>query len=257
MDILKSLELKGKDLHYLKKINGKCGKAITEYKLIQPNDRILIGVSGGKDSLIMLENLAIMNQNARFDYKLFAIHINVSNVPYEIDKEYIKSLCDRYGIEFIFRTIDVDFDNKKHNKKVKSNCFVCSWNRRTELFKIAKEFDCNKIALGHHMDDIVETLLMNMAFQGSISTMPPLLCMDKSDLEIIRPMCLITEAEMIKYLEIRKFVLQKKNCPFEEESKRKEMKKILKQFEDLYPFARNNFYKSMNNIMPEYLPCKK
>ena len=255
-EIIKDNNINKKDFTTLKKVNNKCAKAIKDYKLIKENDRILIGISGGKDSLILLENLAIMCNKAPFKYELFAVHINVNNVPYEIDKEYINSLCNKYKIPFIYRSIDVDFNNKNFKKKKKSNCFVCSWNRRTELFKISQEFNCNKLALGHHMDDVVETLLMNMSFQGSISTMPPTLKMFDGKLEIIRPMCLVPECEMINYLTIRKFKLLNKDCPYEEESNRKKVKDLVAKFEELYPYARNNFYKSMSNIMEEYLPAK-
>jgi len=240
----------------LKRLLGKTFKAVKEYGLIDKGDRILVGVSGGKDSLILLDVLSKLLKKSDVKFEIVAVHISVSNIPYAIDKEYIQNLCDSLSIPFVFRVIDVDFDNEALNKKKKSNCFVCSWYRRTELFKICEEFKCNKLALGHHMDDVVQTLLLNMAFQGSISTMPPSLDVFDGGIKIIRPLVFVPEKEMIEYQQLKQFVLQKKNCPFEEQSNRKKMKDIIAQLEDIYPHARNNMYNSMSNVMEEYLPKK-
>lgn len=240
----------------LKRLLGKTFKAVKEYGLIDKGDRILVGVSGGKDSLILLDVLSKLLKKTDVKFEIIAVHISVSNIPYEIDREYIQSLCDSLSIPFIYRVIEVNFDNEALLKKKKSNCFVCSWYRRTEFFKICKEYNCNKLALGHHMDDVVQTLLLNMAFQGSISTMPPALEMFNGGIKIIRPLVLVPEKEMIEYQELKQFVLQKKNCPYEEQSNRKKMKDILAQLEEIYPHARNNMYNSMTNIMTEYLPKK-
>ena len=102
----------------------------------------------------------------------------------------------------------------------KSPCFLCSWNRRKALFTVAKEQGCNKIALGHHMDDILETLLMNITYQGAFSTMPPRLVMKKFDMTIIRPMCMVHEADLIELAALHDYRKQVKNCPYESQSSR-------------------------------------
>lgn len=138
----------------------------------------------------------------------------------------------------------------------KSPCFLCSWNRRKALFTVAKEHGCNKIALGHHMDDILETLLMNITYQGAFSTMPPRLVMKKFDMTIIRPMCLVHEADLVELATLRHYQKQVKNCPYESQSSRSDMKGILRQLEAMNPEARYSIWGSMTNVQEELLPDK-
>jgi tRNA(Ile)-lysidine synthase TilS/MesJ len=119
---------------------------------------------------------------------------------------------------------------------------------------VAKELGCNKIALGHHMDDILQTLLMNMTFQGAVSTMPPKLVMRKFDMTIIRPMCLVHEADLIELARMKEFRKQIKNCPYEKDSSRSDMKEVLHRLEELNPEARYSLWASMNNVQRDLLP---
>ena len=121
---------------------------------------------------------------------------------------------------------------------------------------MAKELGCNKIALGHHMDDLVETLLMNLIFQGSISTIPPLLQMEKMPIEMIRPLCLIEEKDVERYSELSDYQKQEKLCPLEKVSSRAEVKELLKQLEKFNPNVRDSIYGAMENIKLDYLPKK-
>ena len=124
------------------------------------------------------------------------------------------------------------------------------------MFTVAKEQKCNKIALGHHMDDILETLLMNITYQGTFSSMPPRLVMKKYDMTIIRPMCLVHEADLMALAEIRAYRKQVKNCPYESQSSRSAMKRILHQLEEMNPEARYSLWGSMSNVQEELLPRK-
>ena len=124
------------------------------------------------------------------------------------------------------------------------------------MFDVAQELGCNKIALGHHKDDIVETLLMNLLHQGAFGTMPPRLRMDKFAMEIIRPLCLVEECDLKRLAELQAFHPQLKNCPYETASARTAMKGLLAQLEQLAPDARHSLWGSMTNIQSDYLPIK-
>ena len=154
------------------------------------------------------------------------------------------------GVPFVH--YETFFDPSTDTRK--SPCFLCSWNRRKALFTVAKEQGCNKIALGHHMDDILETLLMNITFQGAFSTMPPKLVMRKFEMTIIRPMCLVHEADLIEMARIRGFRKQIKDCPYESLSNRSNMKEVLYSLEKMNPEARYSLWKCMTNIQEELLP---
>ena len=128
--------------------------------------------------------------------------------------------------------------------------------RRKALFEIAKQQRCNKIALGHHQDDILETLLMNMVYQGAISTMPPKLKMDKFAMEIVRPLCLISEKELRQIASYKAYRKQVRNCPYESDSTRSDMKEVLARLESINPEVRFSLWNSMLNIQAAYLPHK-
>jgi tRNA(Ile)-lysidine synthase TilS/MesJ len=147
----------------------------------------------------------------------------------------------------------VDLFNEGNNNP----CFVCSWNRRKALFEAARELGYNKLALGHHLDDTIETLLMNMAFQSSISAMPPQLPMFGGELKIIRPLILLLEDEVKQFAVIRNFRKEIKLCTFEKDSKRKDIKKLIAQLAELNPQIRSNIFASMTNIQSGYLPADK
>ncbi|MEG1543339.1 MAG: ATP-binding protein [Tannerellaceae bacterium] len=236
----------------LRKVEGKVKKAIYDYGLIADGDRILIGLSGGKDSLALVELLGRRSKIYHPRFKVVVAHIVMSNIPYSSDKEYLKSCADAYDLPFI--VYETSFDATTDTRK--SPCFLCSWTRRKALFEIAKAQKCNKIALGHHQDDILETLLMNLIHQGAFGTMPPRLKMDKFDMEIIRPLCLVEEQELVRLAAYHEYRKQLKNCPYESGSSRSETKVLLKQLEAITPDARHSLWGSMTNIQTDYLPKK-
>ena len=240
------------DQKTLQTIRRKLNRTLVEYDLIEENDHILIGLSGGKDSLALVDLLGERMKNSIPRFQATAIHISVSNVSYQSDLEYLKNHCEQAGIAFEHRT--TQFDESDRNKSI---CFLCSWQRRKALFETAKELGCNKIALGHHLDDIMETLLMNLVFQGSFGSMPPKLKMNKFDMTFIRPLALIPEKELIEMERIMQFKKQIKNCPHEKESTRKDAKKLISELEKWNPDFRQSMWKAMENINPEYLPQKR
>lgn len=234
-------------------LHAKFGKAMKTYGLVNDGDKILIGISGGKDSLAMVELFANRMKIFKPKFSVEAVHVSVSNIPYQADIEYLKQYCESFNVPF--HHVITEFDASTDTRK--SPCFLCSWNRRKMLFETAQKYNCNKIALGHHQDDILQTLLINITFQGAFSTMPPLLKMNKMDVNIIRPMCLIKESDLQKMADLRGFKKQIKNCPYEQDSHRNDIKRILKELEKINPDARHSLWGAMSNIQNEYLPQKK
>ena len=236
----------------MRRIGQRFNKGVVKYRLIDDDDKILVGLSGGKDSLALLELLAKRSRILKPKFSVVAVHVSMSNIPYQADLEYLRAYAEGLGVPFIH--YETSFDPSTDTRK--SPCFLCSWNRRKALFTVAKEQGCNKIALGHHMDDILETLLMNITFQGAFSTMPPRLVMNKFDMTIIHPMCMVHESDLEKLALVRGFRKQIKNCPYETRSNRTDMKGVLKQLEALNPEARYSLWGSMTNVQEELLPDK-
>lgn len=234
-------------------IRNKFQKAMKEYNLVEDDDHILIGLSGGKDSLALVELLGERMKVHVPRFKVTAVHISLKNIAYQSNLAYLKTHCEKAGIEFVHK--ETAFETK--NKRKKSTCFICSWTRRKTIFETAKEIGCNKIALGHHLDDIVETLLLNMIYQGSIQTMPPKLKMNKFEMTIIRPLALIREEELKEMERIKEYQKQIKNCPYEKESSRKNAKNLIIELEKWNPNVRSSLFSSMENIYAEYLPKKR
>lgn len=226
------------------------GKAITRYGLVGPGDRVALGLSGGVDSLALLELLARRRRYLPFTYDLVAIHVNVRSIPYEIDRAWTQGFCDDLGVPFLWRDLDVDFEG--YGKP--SPCFLCSRARRRELFTVAREHGCNRLALGHHQDDAVQTLLLNMVYNSAMSAMPPRLSMFDGTLDIIRPFILVPEKQIKAYARVRAYPAQKALCPYGDASRRAGMKEIVRQLEGMHRKARRNIFHAMSNIQKEYLP---
>ena len=236
-----------------KRLTTRFNKACAEYGLIADGDKILVGLSGGKDSLALVEMLGRRQKIYVPHFSVVAVHIIVENIGYQSDTGYLQQFCQEQGVEFHVKSVSYEVTA---NTKQKSHCFLCSWYRRKALFDIAKELGCNKIALGHHKDDIVETLLMNLVYQGAFATMPPMLQMDKFPMKIIRPLCLLREEDIRRYAELREYRKMPKLCPFEKESSRSDIKQLVRQLEQLNPEFLDSAWGAMENIKTGYLPQK-
>ena len=237
----------------LERLTKRFHKACADYQLIADGDHILIGLSGGKDSLLLTELLGRRAQIYVPRFRVTALHVRVKERDYHSDMSYLQRFCDEAKVPLLVR----DVETGEGSEKDTSPCFLCSWYRRKELFNTAQELGCNKIAFGHHRDDIAQTLLMNLIFQGAYATMPPILQMDKMPLQLIRPLCLIDEADIITYAAMRNYQKQTKLCPFEHVSSREKVKGLLEEIKALNPEALDSIYGALTNIKTEYLPnCK-
>ena len=236
------------------RLNERFVKAMATYHLIEDDDHILVGLSGGKDSLLLLELLSRRSQISHPRFKVEALHVRMENVHYETDTSYLQQFCDTLGVTLHVKTTSFDTHvissevemTAKDKRRQKQPCFLCSWNRRKQMFNLAQELGCNKIALGHHQDDLLHTALMNLTFQGRFDTMPALLKMRKMPLSIIRPLCMIEENDIKNYAALKGYQKQQKLCPYETNSHRANIKEIYNAIERMNPEARYSMWNALN-----------
>ena len=241
------------EARYLHRVQKTVGRAVNRYGLIAANDRITVGVSGGKDSIVLLEALALRRRWIPIHYDICAVHISVKDITRPIDRRYYEDFCGGLGIPFEIRAIEVDLTRDPG----KTVCFVCAWHRRKELFHAVKELGCNRLALGHHMDDALETLFLNMTYNSSISSMPPRLSMFGGEFDIIRPLILLHEKEIERYARIRAFPVERSQCPHGDRTRRADMKRIIGELSKISRKAKNSLFAAMSNIHQEYLPPRR
>lgn len=222
-------------------LQSQLNRAMRNYHLIDDGDYILIALSGGKDSLCLLDLLAMRQRIFMPRFKIEAVHVRMENIAYETDTCYLEDFCRQRNVHL--HVVNTSFDASTDKRK--SPCFLCSWNRRKQMFNLAQELGCNKIALGHHMDDLIHTALMNECFQGRFDTMPIFLQMKKMPLAIIRPLCLCHEADIKAYAEQQDYRKQQKICPYEKESFRTDIQRIFQQMESLNPEARYSIWNAL------------
>ncbi len=229
-------------------ISSRIGRAIADYKLIEDKDRILVAVSGGKDSMALLTLLNERKKWAPVSYELIAMHVRSDfHCAGCVHEKTLKSFFEERGIRHRFARIKIV------DKKRGVSCFWCAWNRRKALFLAADKLGCNKIAFGHHRDDIVETLLLNMLFQGEFAAMNPRQELFKGKLTIIRPLCYVEEDVLRRYAKECKFPSQMCRCPNSKVSKRRVVKDFLNAVERDCGHVKQNVFNSMSRVNKDYL----
>jgi tRNA(Ile)-lysidine synthetase-like protein len=238
------------DILLKRKIRSKTGKAIAEFNLIEDGDRVLLGVSGGKDSMSLLHILANLSKYGRTKFQIEAVLIQIKNLPFQINIQYLEDTCKTLDVPFRIHTISIP-NNDERGKNI---CFLCSQHRRKALFEMTEVLQCNKLALGHNMDDAIETLIMNMAFQGAICSTPAKLELFNGKITIIRPLINLTNQELIDYAKLLSIPDEIKNCPHERESSRALAAHLIEQLEEKNVAVRQNLFNSMANIQDGYLP---
>lgn len=235
------------------KINSRIGKSLGDYDLIEDGDRILVAVSGGKDSLSLLSFLKKIQKWAPVDYEVFAAHISTDFHCGECTHEdVLTGMFEKMDVEYVFRKIKV------LDEKGGTTCFWCSWNRRKALFDIASELGCNKVALGHHKDDIAETMLLNLLYKGEISAMNPRQELFGGQITLIRPLCYVEEELIKQFAKESGFPEQLCKCPFGNNSKRKHVKHFIKETQNKTPEIniKTNILKSLSRIKKDYINIK-
>lgn len=238
-----------KDHHY-RTLNRGIGKAIHRYKMISDGDRIAIGLSGGKDSLTMLWMLTERMSRVLIHYDLFPIYLDPGFEGGFADE------LETYGREngYSIRIEYTDYGVIGHSPVNRENpCFLCSRLRRKRLFEIADELGCNKIALGHNKDDIIETLFINMCYAGEISTMIPSQPFFKGRFTIIRPLAYVDENAIRKFAESRNFPTFENPCPSAKVSRRAEIKALLHQLYRSNKKIKGNIFRAMHHVNTDYL----
>lgn len=225
----------------------KIDKAVYEYGLIQNGDKILVGASGGKDSTTLLEYFGWRKKQRREDFFVAAYHVTTEISPGFPDP--LRRLIKEWNIPLIIEEIKV-LERLKPGKKM--NCWWCSTQRRTELNNYAMAEGFNKIALGHHLDDILETLFMNILKKSELSTMPPALKYRQYPVEVIRPLCMCTLEEIINHSEKSGFAMITCTCNYQDNSERKAARQRINK---AFPGKEEKlcFFEALRNIRPEYL----
>ena len=234
---------------YRKKIWGPFIKALKMYQLLEENDHILVCMSGGKDSFLLAKLFEELHKHSDFPFKFTCL---------VMDPGYKKEVREK--IEFNLKLLNVKAEIVTSDifaiadLKGGKPCFLCARMRRGFLYKQAERLKCNKIALGHHFDDAIETLLMGMFYNGKIQTMPPKLVSDNyAGLELIRPLYLVHEQDIINWVKYNELSFINCACKFSDsnnnyDSKRKEIKELIKELKKHNPLIPNNLFESMSNI---------
>ena len=235
-----------------KSLLGHMGRAIADYHLISEGDRIMVGVSGGKDSYTMLYLLRELQRRAPVKFDLLAVNLDQGHPGFPADK--LENWFKSEGFAYKMLKEDTYSVVLEKTPPGKTQCTVCSRLRRGILYTAAVELGCTKIALGHHRDDLIHTLLLNLFFAGSLKAMPPILKSDDGRNTVIRPLSYAPEKEIAAYAELRQFpIIPCDLCGSQENLQRKRMKKLVEELGKDIPNVRQSVLNAMGNVRPSHL----
>lgn len=235
-----------------KRLCRQVGQAIIDYNMIEEGDRVMVCVSGGKDSYAMLDILLKMQQRAPIKFELIAVNLDQKQpgFPDHILPEYLKQV----GVPFHIETQDTYSIVKKVIPEGKTMCSLCSRLRRGILYRVADELKITKIALGHHRDDIIQTFFLNMFFGGKLKGMPPKLVSDDGGHIVIRPMANVAEKDLIRWAAHREFpIIPCTLCGSQENLQRKQIGNMLREWEKQYPGRTETMFTALQNVVPSHL----
>ena len=235
-----------------KELKHKTGEAILHYNMVEDGDRVMVCLSGGKDSYAMLELLMALQKKAPIKFELVAVNLDQKQpgFPEDVLPAYLNDL----GVEHHIVEQDTYSIVKEKTPEGKTTCGLCSRLRRGILYSFAEKIGANKIALGHHQDDIIETFFLNMFFNARLKTMPPKLLSDNKKHVVIRPLALCSESDITAYAEIKKYPIIPCNlCGSQENLQRQVVKKMIQQWEQENPGRSEMILKSLQNVVPSHL----
>jgi tRNA 2-thiocytidine biosynthesis protein TtcA len=235
-----------------KKLCRLVGQAIGDFGMIEDGDKVMVCVSGGKDSYAMLDILMKLRERAPINFDIVAVNLDQKqpNFPAEILPSYLKSL----GVQFHIEEQDTYSIVKRVIPEGKTTCGLCSRLRRGILYRVADELGATKIALGHHRDDILETLMLNMFYAGKLKGMPPKLRSDDGKHIVIRPLAYVPEKLLERYAQDMNFpIIPCDLCGSQPNLQRQVMKEMLRDWEKKYPGRVENLFRSMHHIVPSHL----
>jgi len=235
-----------------KSLRRDVGRAIADFNMIEDGDLIMVCLSGGKDSYTMLDILLHLKKHAPIHFDIKAVNLDQKqpDFPEHILPEYLKKL----GVDYHIIEQDTFSIVKEKTPEGKTYCSLCSRLRRGSLYTYARQIGANKVALGHHRDDIVETLFLNMFFGGKLKAMPPKLLSDDKQNIVIRPLAYCSEKDVARYARLREFPIIPCNlCGTQDNMQRQEMKAMLQAWEKQYPGRIDNIFRSIAHIEPSQL----
>jgi tRNA 2-thiocytidine biosynthesis protein TtcA len=242
----------GNFLKLRNKLIGSVGKAIGDYNMIEDGDTILVCMSGGKDSHALLMLLLALQERAPIDFKLIALNLDQKQpgFPEHILPEYLEKL----GVDYRIAEADTYSIVKEKIPEGKTTCSLCSRLRRGLIYRIAQELGANKIALGHHRDDMVQTLFLNMFFGAKLKGMPPKLATDKGEFVVIRPLAYCAEKDIAAYARGMEFpIIPCDLCGSQENLQRQKIKTMLQEWEQEFPGRTEKIFRAMTNVAPSHL----
>ncbi|MFL9878452.1 tRNA 2-thiocytidine(32) synthetase TtcA [Herbaspirillum rhizosphaerae] len=228
------------------------GQAIGDYNMIEDGDKIMVCLSGGKDSYALLDILLTLRERAPINFDIIAVNLDQKqpNFPADILPAYLEKLGVAYHIE----NQDTYSIVKRVVPEGKTTCALCSRLRRGILYRVATELGATKIALGHHRDDILETFFLNMFFGGKLKGMPPKLQSDDGKQIVIRPLAYVKEADLTRYAEVKEFpIIPCDLCGSQENLQRKQIKGLMREWEKKYPGRVDNIFASLSTAAPSHL----
>lgn len=217
-------------------------RAVDDYQMIDDGDRIAVGVSGGKDSLVLLYALKELRRfyPKKFDIEAISVDLGFGN----IDFEQIRSFTDSLGVEYSIAKTDIA-EVVFNQRNEKSPCSLCAKMRKGALNTMAKEHGCNKTAFGHHKDDIVNTMLLSLLFEGRFYSFKPVTYLDRMDLTLIRPLMYVEEADIIGFVNKYNLQILKNPCPVDGETKRQYAKELANQLNRDHPGAKERMFRAV------------